>query len=260
MAQKSNNNIIGSELIELRTVPSTNNYAAELISRTKVQDGTVILAHEQTAGRGQRGRKWFSGSGKDITFSVVVFPDALAVDEQFYLSRAIVLGIRDLLVGLVGKPVYVKWPNDVYVGDKKICGILIENEINGKNVVHSIIGVGLNVSFSKSDADFIHTSIEREMGLVPDRKQLLKDLMAAMNKRYQELETRRYTRLAHDHAENLYMKDQWTDFSLKGEVVKAKILDCENDGRLIVELEGGNVVSEGTGDIRQILYGTDILN
>lgn len=258
MAQKSNNNNIGNELIELLSIPSTNNYAAELMSRTKVQNGTVILAHEQTAGRGQRDRQWLSNSGKDVTFSIVVYPNALAIDQQFYLSRAIALGIRDMLVKLVSKSVYVKWPNDVFVGDKKICGILIENEISGNNVSHSIIGVGLNVSFSNSDADFIYTSIEREMGLIPDRKQLLKEMIAAINKRYQELESKRYQRLAHDHAENLYMKDQWTEFSYRGEVVKAKILDCENDGRLIVELECGTVVSEGTGSIKQILYGTDI--
>jgi len=258
VAQKSNNNIIGSELIELLTVPSTNNYAAELISRTKVQNGTVIMAHEQTAGRGQRGREWLSESGKDLAFSVVIIPDSLTVNMQFYLSRAIVLGIRDFLVDLVRKPVYVKWPNDVYVGDKKICGILIENEIIGNNVAHSIIGVGLNVSFSNSNVDFIHTSLEREMGLLPDRKHLLKEIFLTMNKRYLELLAKRYSRLSHDHAEHLYMKGHWTEFDLRGKVVRAKILDCENDGRLMVELEDGKIISEGTGAIRQILYGTDI--
>jgi len=251
-------NIIGSSIIELSTVPSTNNYAAELIRQTNVQNGTVILAHEQTAGRGQRGRIWHSSSGVDLTFSIILFPEELGTDKQFYLSRAIALGVRDHLENLLKKEVFIKWPNDIFIGDKKICGILIENEVSGNALGQSIIGIGLNVAFSDNSMDFMYTSLKKEMGLLPDRTELLKNCLASLNKRYQELLANRYSRLARDHYNALYKKEEWAEFDLRGEVVRAKILDVENDGRLIIELEDGSVTSEGTDTLRHIVYGTDI--
>lgn len=250
---------IGNDIIELDTIPSTNNYAADLLRTTNVQNGTVILAHEQTAGRGQRGKDWHSSSGQDLTFSIVLYPEALPAVKQFYLSRVVALGIFDHLKTLVNTDVSIKWPNDIFVDDKKICGILIENELNSSEVSQSIVGIGLNVAFAEASVDFIHTSLQFEMHGELEKMDLLQGMLAAINKRYQELRSGKFVRLARDHANALYLKGRWTAFDLRGDVVRARILDVEEDGRLTIETEAGKVVSEGLGKLRHILYGTDIL-
>ncbi|MCB0784260.1 MAG: hypothetical protein KDC02_08595, partial [Flavobacteriales bacterium] len=109
---------IGRELVELATVGSTNKHAADLLSLSKVQHGAVILAHEQTEGRGQRGRTWSSAAGKDLTFSIVLQPQVLKASGQFMLAKLAALAVHDVVAGQlkwgVGKrdeEVRIKWPN-----------------------------------------------------------------------------------------------------------------------------------------------------
>ena len=255
---ESLNNIFGNKIIELDTVGSTNNYAADLRSKTIVQNGTVILAHEQTNGRGQRDRKWHSSAGKDLTFSIILYPGSLSAEKQFYLSRAISLGIVDHLRSLISASVRIKWPNDIFVDDKKIGGILIENEIQGEDIVASVVGIGLNVGYADSQVDFIHTSLDHGAAKKTDLKKLLKGLLLCLERRYNELRTGKFHRLAHDHSNALYLKGRWTEFSLRGKVIRARILDVEDDGRLIIETDSGDVISEGHALLRHILYGIDI--
>lgn len=250
-------NLIGSNIKELQSVDSTNNYAAKLLDKTKVQNGTVILAHVQTAGRGQRGRSW-SSSDQDLTFSVVLYPEGLSTAKQFYLSRAISLGIKDYLEGLVQGKVSIKWPNDIFINDMKVGGMLIENELQGDLISKSIIGIGLNVDLDLPQVDFMHTSIRSETRGAVDKMDLFDGLLGALNKRYQELCNGKWVRLLRDHTNALYLKGCWTEFDLRGKVVKARALDVEEDGRLTIELEHGGTVSEGLGQLRHILYGTDI--
>lgn len=108
--------------------------------------GFALMAREQTAGRGQRGNSWEAAPGLNITLSLMLRPRALPAARQFDLSRAVALGVADLLVSLAIGGVAVKWPNDVYVGNDKICGILIENTLSGANIAASVAGIGLNVN------------------------------------------------------------------------------------------------------------------
>lgn len=130
----------------LQEVDSTNSEARRRIA--ELADRSVVAAESQTAGRGQRGNSWSSKPGENLTFSIVLRFDpteGFQAKDQFSLSQATALGICDHL-GASGIPARIKWPNDIYVQDRKICGILIENSLREGLIVHSIIGIGLNVN------------------------------------------------------------------------------------------------------------------
>lgn len=132
-------------VISLEECESTNNRLAEIAHQSP--HGTVVITSRQTAGRGQRGNSWEAEPGKNLTFSLLIKPENVAAHDQFYISEAVALGIADSLRRrLPGIPVSVKWPNDIYAGDKKICGILIDNSLSGNNIGHSIAGIGINVN------------------------------------------------------------------------------------------------------------------
>lgn len=108
--------------------------------------GFALMALEQTAGRGQRGNSWEAEPGRNLTLSLMLRPQGLPAARQFEVSEAVALGVADLVAELGVEDVAVKWPNDIYVGDRKIAGILIENALNGPMIDRSIAGIGLNIN------------------------------------------------------------------------------------------------------------------
>lgn len=137
--------------IWIASTESTNSYLQE--AGDSVKPHTMVISSNQTHGRGQRGNSWESEPGKNLTFSFYIKPEGILPAEQFIISEAVALAIMAALreFGIVAK---VKWPNDIYVDDKKICGILIENSILGPSIYKSIIGIGINVNQTlfRSDA------------------------------------------------------------------------------------------------------------
>lgn len=129
--------------LDLDATASTNTYVAE--NSPRLRNLTMVTARRQSAGRGQRGNVWESEPGKNLTFSILYRPISFPAIRQFSISEAVALGITDALASF-GIEAEVKWPNDIYVGNKKICGILIEHSIMGREIMHSIAGAGLNVN------------------------------------------------------------------------------------------------------------------
>ena len=111
-------------------------------------DGTVVTVRDQTCGRGQRGNSWEAAPGKNITLSILLRPEEVEARSQFMVSEAVALGVADTVMEFLGPDanVKVKWPNDIYVDDRKLAGILIENSFSGQNIGHAIVGIGLNVN------------------------------------------------------------------------------------------------------------------
>lgn len=139
-----------AKIIWLETAESTNKTLRESIPAS--DNLSVIAAREQTAGRGQGTHTWFSSPGKNLTFSMLYKPERLNVDEMIVITCATTLGIRDYLLEK-GIEARIKWPNDIWVGDKKICGILIENILDGSFIRDSIIGIGFNLNEDKWPED-----------------------------------------------------------------------------------------------------------
>ncbi|MCF8277702.1 MAG: biotin--[acetyl-CoA-carboxylase] ligase [Flavobacteriales bacterium] len=137
---------IGQSTIRLNSVDSTNNYARALVRDKMPMEGTVIVAEEQTAGRGQRFNSWVTEPHLNLTCSYILKPVFLAAKDQFILSAAVALAVRATVANCVNdQEVTIKWPNDILVGSKKIAGILIENMLRGSQLETSIVGIGLNV-------------------------------------------------------------------------------------------------------------------
>ena len=130
--------------IKVTQTASTNTYMTRLAAT--LPGGTVIYTPSQTAGRGQKGNSWESEDGKNLTFSMLLKRPPVKARDQFYLSEATALAIVEALAAEAGDGFTVKWPNDVYWHDKKACGVLIENSLDGNGIATSIIGIGINVN------------------------------------------------------------------------------------------------------------------
>jgi len=133
--------------IKYKIIDSTNSEAQrQLQNGVAPKEDFVIRADFQTDGRGQRGNTWYSPNAENLTFSYVFFPPKLEVQHQFMLSQAVSVAVADYLKDNGVQDVSIKWPNDVYVGMRKICGMLIENSLSGHYVKYSIVGVGVNIN------------------------------------------------------------------------------------------------------------------
>jgi BirA family biotin operon repressor/biotin-[acetyl-CoA-carboxylase] ligase len=155
LAQNSMKNtlFVGKVLHHYAELGSTNDFAAQLLhaSKSRPAEGTVVRADSQSAGRGQFGSRWDSAAGLNLTLSVIFYPQWLQAQEQFQLSMAVALALRHTAQTLLGDATApgstcLKWPNDLYIGDRKTAGILIQNTLSGTKIQASIVGIGLNVN------------------------------------------------------------------------------------------------------------------
>lgn len=253
MEIKVNNTFFtGKFLLHLPSVDSTNNYAKNYIAKSSPIDGTVILADNQFAGRGQSGNSWLSESGKNLTFSVIYQTSFLLATEQFYLNMAISLGIKyavlsmqyadDCLLPAKLLPTCkIKWPNDIFVNDKKIAGILIENTISGMHLKHSIIGIGLNVNQEQFQDGMNATSLQNMTRLNQDRNTVLNQVLVSVEKYFLLLKERKFERLKSEYTEHLYRYNMVSVYKKDGKPFSGKIIDVDTIGNLQMETENGRL-------------------
>lgn len=132
-------------MVVLDSVDSTNSWV--MAHAGELSHGEIVIARAQTSGRGQRGNSWEAEPGKNLTASLLLRPDGVDAVRQFDISRAVAVGVAGALQGHIRDyQVLIKWPNDIYVGDSKIAGILIENILSGRLITHSIVGIGVNLN------------------------------------------------------------------------------------------------------------------
>lgn len=162
--------------IFLDELESTNNYIANLVRSKQIIQPTIVSADYQTAGRGQRATKWQSFKSQNALFSLFVQWNDLKVEDQFILAMLAALSVCKVLEEITQLEVKVKWPNDIYVQNKKIGGILIESELRGASVVSSIVGIGLNINQVNFDSDVRATSLKLETGQEHDRYSIIKNV------------------------------------------------------------------------------------
>lgn len=222
-----------NNIIELKEISSTNDYAMELAKRESVPDFTTICTDFQTKGRGQVGNFWESNMGENLLFSVIVHPREIALKEQFILSQCVSLSVRDV-VALFCSNVTVKWPNDIYVGNNKIAGILIENQLSQKHIEFSIIGIGLNVNQTifKHAPNPTSLSMENE-GVVFNKEELLHLFLTHFTENYNRILSNP-EELRSRYLDNLYLKNVPHIYSDADGFFEGKITNVEPDGRLII--------------------------
>ena len=161
------------KIIRLVETDSTNNYLREQSAKARLPEGSLVIADFQTAGKGQVGNSWESEAGKNLMFSILLYPDFLPANRQFLISQIASLSVKETLEKYTDS-VTVKWPNDIYWKDRKICGMLIENDLSGQHLYCSVVGIGLNINqeIFRSDAPN-PVSLTQITGKTYDREDVL---------------------------------------------------------------------------------------
>ncbi len=244
----------GKNLVHLDRVTSTNSVLSEMLSNSKpLEEGSVILADEQSQGRGQQGSFWEASPHKNITLSLLYRPEFLTIEMQFYLSIAISLGISDFLEDILEINPHIKWPNDIYIGNYKIAGILIENTLMNNHLKTSIIGIGLNVNQVEFKSDAPNPcSIKSILGQNFEIAELLPKLFHHLEIHYLQLKAGKYDFLKESYLSRLYRYQLDSYYIINGEKRMGKIIDIETSGRLVL-LVNGNRKSFDTKEIEFIL-------
>lgn len=232
---------VGQNIVTIKTVNSTNTFLKEALSNSApLPEGTVIMAGEQTAGRGQLDSKWISQPGKNLTFSVLFNPRFLSLPDQFDLNKAVSLGINDVLATYLGDRARIKWPNDCFAGHKKIGGVLIENMISGSQIKHAIIGIGLNINQITYPQSLKNvTSLSKILHVHYDLMALLGEICSALEARYLQLRAGKKQLIHAEYLTRLYGLHEWRPFKINGRMQDGKIVGIAPDGRLEVEFDDG---------------------
>lgn len=242
----------GKKVVYLPSCHSTNDIAAELVRDGTGAEGTVVITDEQTAGRGQHGTSWLTNRGQNFTLSLILMPTFLNIAEHFLLSQAIALGIKNYLAEFT-KNVWIKWPNDLYINNLKIGGILIENSLYGVRLAHSIIGIGLNINQSNFPTVSSNrvTSLRLETGINFHLAEQLPALMLSLEKSYLRMRSGQSENLRHEYRQNLLGFGQKRSFIIGGQSVEGTILGVSTAGKLRLELADG---LQHEYDIKEIIW------
>ncbi len=229
----------GKFLINLSEIDSTNNFMKNWMSNNAPIEGTVILAESQTAGRGQAGTSWQSKPGDNITMSLLYQPKFIPARDQFVLSAMVALSVFELISEFLPQSrIEVKWPNDIMADRQKICGILIENSIQGSSLQNSIIGIGLNVL----QEDFGELSTATSMylkGFTGKKEQILTRMLELLEKNYLLLKAGKGNQLLEEYHQVLLGKDEILKFSDHQTEFYGVIQGVEDDGRLAISSGDG---------------------
>ena len=245
------------------SIDSTNTRL--LADKDSLPDRSVYAALFQTAGRGQKGNRWESRSGENLTFSILLKPEGILAREQFILSQVVALGLLDFLRSEQVKAT-IKWPNDIYVADKKICGTLIEPTLSEGRLSSAVAGIGLNLNQKDFDPSLPNpTSLSlvtrRSYDVKETLPRVLEPIFARCDKLYSP-----YARNGYDaeYMEHLYRRGGWHAFEelpvsvvptehRNGTRIEARILGIDTDARLLLEHRNGTLRSYGFKEIKYLL-------
>ncbi|CAN5460744.1 biotin--[acetyl-CoA-carboxylase] ligase [soil metagenome] len=235
----ANTLFMGQKLIYVPECHSTNSLLNDLNDSSALPEGTVLITDRQTAGRGQRGNSWEAAPGQNLTFSILLRPGFLELKDQFKLNMSISLAVVEALRFIGSANVKLKWPNDIFIENKKVGGILIENQVQGPKLACSIAGIGLNInqqSFLTPDATsvYIFTGIESNLNSV------FQGLIESLEGEYLDLRGKNSASLKRRYLKCLYKFNDSHQFESEGEKFTGVIHDIDDNGRLCVESDGVN--------------------
>jgi len=231
--------IIGSSVSHYEKVSSTNTVAAALLREAKPPEGTVITASFQEGGRGQAGNVWESEPGSNLLMSVILYPVMVKPWEQFIICQMISLAVHDL-VRLHTADATIKWPNDIYVRDDKIAGILIENSIMGDRLGSTVAGIGLNVNQTLFRGDAPNpVSLATVTGTHHDLPLLTGQLIKLIDLRYAMVSGGESAILQQEYHDQLYRRGEWHCYLDKGGRFEGLIERVMPDGMLVVRKKTG---------------------
>ena len=227
-----------SPIIRIPQIASTNGYLLKLSNTEKLLEGVVVVTDNQTQGRGQGNNSWESEPGANLTFSIILYPSFVHTSRQFVLSKAISLAVYDFVSQFVSD-VTIKWPNDIYVGNQKITGILIENFIEDDHLIKTIAGIGLNINQMRFLSDAPNpVSLRQLTGKTYSLESCLNDLHARIAVRYRMI-IENEDQINSDYLRHLYRFRQLSRFSAGGVHFEATITGVNDYGMLEMIADNG---------------------
>lgn len=222
------------QILRFDSLASTNLMLKQLNDDNPLPEFSVVITDHQTAGRGQPGNKWESEKGKNLTFSFIIRPDFLDVREQFRITQVVTVAMMDLLSSMAAN-ITIKWPNDIYAGDKKMAGILIENSLVGSHINSSIIGIGLNLNQEAFTSDAPNpVSLKQITGVTYDINQMMNAYMNCFINRYAQWLEEGDAVLTDDYFKQLYRSHGAHRFKDTSGEFMASIHTIEPDGHLLL--------------------------
>jgi len=207
-------------ILRVAETTSTNSLLRELVIKESLPEGSVVVADFQTAGRGQIGNTWESEAGKNLMFSTVLYPTCIPANRQFLISQIAALSVKEAL-DLYADHITVKWPNDIYWKDKKICGMLIENDLSGHNLYCSIIGIVI--------------------GKEVDREEVLHRFLSIFYRYYLSLLQEEHEDIRARYQSALYRREGYHGYKDESGEFEACIHDIESTGHLLLALRDGSI-------------------
>lgn len=241
-------------IYRIEKTTSTNDDARE----AKYVHGDVIWAEQQTAGRGQRGHKWDSATGDNLTFSTVLAPTFLPVDEQFLLSEVVALALTETFArhGIEAK---IKWTNDIYADDRKIVGVLIEHMLSSERFERTIVGTGINVNQTEFDPLLPNPVSMRQLtGMRYDREAVLEVYLDCLTHYYDMLHSGDKQTIQRLYRERMYHIDEEHTYALpSGERFRATIRGVRPSGELRLEHADGTIREYAFKEVEFVLPGRD---
>ena len=240
-----------NKIIWLQKTDSTNKFVKTLIINNAIKNGTIIAAKEQTNGKGQQNNIWLTQPKLNLTFSLYIEIKIKAI-YQFYISKIIALSIYEF-ASKEAENTTIKWPNDIYIGNSKVAGILIENTIQGENITKSIIGVGININQSTFDKSLPNPiSLKNITGKTYDLNNSLIEISNIINKNLKVLNNFRITdNLYNNLLYKLNTKSKFKDI-YNSNIFEGEIIGTEQDGRIKIKTQ--NLIKRfGFHEIKYIL-------
>ena len=241
---------VGKNCFKLDEISSTNDWLMSRISNQKFHEGTVVVTSVQTNGKGQRGSQWYSQPYKSLTFSVLLKPRFLSPIHAFDLSICVALALSDSLNKL-RTGFKIKWPNDIYFEDKKIAGVLIENQMNRSVYQNAVVGIGLNVNQLHFDDLSNAISLKQIIGLEFPVEKVMQHICESLEARYLMLRSGHFKDLKKAYMSNLYGLNQLQSFMVDNKKLNGKIIDVLRNGFLQIELMDGKICDY---DIKEIKF------
>ncbi len=230
-----------STLIVLDKISSTNDYAKQLLSNFKPQlQFTAIMAKEQTQGRGQRDAKWIAEANENLTASFIFKPKNIKIEDQFLITIISSLATYDIIKYFCNENVFIKWPNDIILNNKKIGGILIENKIDSRGIKSSVIGIGINLLSKAFPTEIASKTTSLALENFEVNLTML-DLVKMIQQRLAHYDKMRIDDRIEDlwnsYQNLLYQKDRNCNYIINNKQVEGCITGVNKDGKLALKIE-----------------------
>lgn len=228
-----------ANIIHIQETDSTNNYLKQLLQEQRFEEGMIVSASFQTAGKGQRGNSWESDKDENLLFSMLLYPHFIKANQQFLISQTITLGIARFLSKYTNG-ITIKWPNDIYWLEKKICGILIENFLEEDNIKYAVCGIGININQSTFRSGAPNpVSLKQITGQEYPLDVLLEEVQESILSYYRMLQNRELSFIAQEYKASLFRREGFHLFNDGTTDFCARIKDIEPSGILVLECENG---------------------